>query len=82
MTRNTTTATVYGSLMAHWILGPIANKLIDIIYVWNDGKRLLPASINGCYYFTSNGVDLRKIIEEETDYIFYSIFSRINKFFY
>lgn len=64
------------------------NKLIDIIYVWNDGKRLLPASINGCYYSTSNGVDLRKIIEEETDYIFYSILNfrdndhKIEKFIY
>lgn len=52
------------------------NKLIDTILVWGDGKRLIPESIhNGCsYYSISNNVDLRKIIEEETDYIFYGIF--------
>ncbi len=49
------------------------NKLIDTIYVWGDGKRLIPKSMNGCYYSVSNDTDLRKIIEEETDYIFYSI---------
>lgn len=49
------------------------NKIIDIVQVWSDGKRVLPESINGCYYYISNGIDLRKIIEDETDYIFYSI---------
>ena len=49
------------------------DKLIDTIQVWGDGKRILPESINGCYYSISNGTDLRKIIEDETDYIFYSI---------
>ena len=49
------------------------NKLIDTIQVWGDGKRILPESVNGCYYSISNGTDLRKIIEDETDYIFYSI---------
>lgn len=49
------------------------NKLIDTIQVWGDGKRILPESINSCYYSISNGTDLRKIIEDETDYIFYSI---------
>ena len=49
------------------------NKLIDIVDVWGDGKRLLPESVNGCYYSISNGTDLRKIIERETDYIFYTI---------
>lgn len=49
------------------------NKLIDTIYVWGDGRRLIPKSINGCYYSISNDIDLRKIIEEETEYIFYSI---------
>lgn len=49
------------------------NKLIDTIYVWGDGGRLIPKSINGCYYSISNDTDLRKIIEEETEYIFYSI---------
>lgn len=49
------------------------NKLIDTIYVWGDGRRLIPKSINGCYYSISNDIDLREIIEEETEYIFYSI---------
>ena len=49
------------------------NKLIDTIYIWGDGRRLIPKSMNGCYYSISNGTDLRKIIEEETEYIFYSI---------
>ena len=49
------------------------NKLIETFYVWGDGNRLLPASMDGCYYSISNGVDLRKIIEEETDNIFYNI---------
>ena len=49
------------------------NKLIDTIYVWGDGRRLIPKSMNGCYYSISNNIDLRKIIEEETDYIFYGI---------
>lgn len=49
------------------------NKLIETIQVWGDGKRILPESINGCYYSISNGTDLRKVIEDETDYIFYSI---------
>ena len=49
------------------------NKLIDTIYVWHDGNRLIPKSINGCYYSISNGIDLNKIIEEETEYIFYGI---------
>ncbi|MDD4831531.1 MAG: hypothetical protein PHR09_01550 [Bacilli bacterium] len=51
------------------------NKLIDTVYVWGDGKRLIPSSIHsGCsYYSISNDTDLRKIIEEETDYVFYNI---------
>ena len=49
------------------------NKLIDILQVWGDGKRVLPESIKGCYYSISNGTDFRKIIERESDYIFYSI---------
>lgn len=49
------------------------NKLIDTIYVWGDGNRLIPKSMNGCYYSISNDIDLRQIIEEETDYIFYNI---------
>ncbi len=52
------------------------NKLIDTIYVWNDGKRLIPASIQkGCFYYTiSTNLDLRKIIEEETGYNLHDIY--------
>ena len=52
------------------------NKLINTFHIWHDGKRLLPTSDKGkgCYYYsTPNHIDLRKIIEEETDYVFYSI---------
>lgn len=49
------------------------NKLIDTIYVWGDGNRLIPKDTKGCYYSISNETDLRKIIEEETEYIFYGI---------
>lgn len=49
------------------------SKLIDTIEVWTDGRRVLPKSIKGCYYSISNGTDLRKIIERETDFIFYTI---------
>lgn len=49
------------------------NTLIDTIDVWNDGKRILPESIKSCYFLISNGTDLRKIIEQETDIVFYSI---------
>ena len=56
------------------------NKLIETFYVWGDGNRLLPASMDGCYYSISNGTDLRKIIEDETDYIFYNILDFRNSF--
>lgn len=52
------------------------NVLIDTIYLWHSGKRLIPSSIhNGCSYYTvsDNFIDLRKIIEDETDYVFYGI---------
>lgn len=49
------------------------NNLIDIIYVWRDGNRLISKDMNSCYYRISNGTDLRKIIEEETEYVFYGI---------
>ncbi len=49
------------------------NNLIDTIYVWGDGNRLISKDMKGCYYLISNGTDLRKIIEEETEYIFYGI---------
>lgn len=56
------------------------NKLIETFYIWGDGNRLLPASMDGCYYSISNGTDLRKIIEDETDYIFYNILDFRNSF--
>ncbi len=49
------------------------NKFIDTIYVWSDGTRLIPKSINGCHYSISNDMDLRKMIEEETEYVFYTL---------
>ena len=50
------------------------NKLIDTIYVWHDGTRLIPKSIHrGCsYYSTNTDKDLRKIIEESTNHKYYS----------
>lgn len=49
------------------------NELIDTIEVWDDGKRIIPKSMDDCYYKITNNIDLRKIIEEETNYVFYSI---------
>ena len=49
------------------------NKLIDTIYIWGDGARLMPKSLNGCPYVTTDNTDLRKIIEDTTDYIFSGI---------
>lgn len=52
-------------------------ELIDTIYIWQDGKRIMPSSLSGgCVYYTvsSNEIDFREFIEEETDYIFYSIY--------
>ncbi|HIS86877.1 MAG TPA: hypothetical protein IAB49_01905 [Candidatus Caccenecus avistercoris] len=52
-------------------------KLIDTIYLWGDGKRLLPKSLEGgCgYYSIANfDIDFRKIIEENTNYKFYGIY--------
>ncbi len=52
------------------------NKLIDTIYTWYDGKRIMPKSINskGCsYYSITNDIDIKKIIEEETNYKFYNL---------
>lgn len=49
------------------------NELIETIYIWQDGKRLATKDM-GCYYnVKSNDFDFRKIIEEETDYVFYYI---------
>lgn len=49
------------------------NNLIDTVYIWGDGARLMPKSLNGCPYVTTNNTDLRKIIEDTTDHIFYGI---------
>lgn len=53
-------------------------KLIDTIYLWNDGKRLLPKSLKeeGCGYYSiaDFNIDFRKIIEENTNYKFYGIY--------
>lgn len=49
------------------------NKLIDTLYIWGDGARLMPKSLNGCSYVITNNTDLRKIIEGTTDYTFYEI---------
>ena len=48
------------------------NKLIDTLYVFNDGKRLIPKSITkgGCEYFNTKE-DYRKIIEEGTNIIYH-----------
>ena len=49
-------------------------KLLNTIYIWHDGKRLIPKNLNkGCsYYNITSNKDIRKIIEEETNYIFYN----------
>ena len=52
-------------------------KLIDTIYLWGDGKRLLPKSLEGgCGYYSiaDFNIDFRKIIEENTNYKFYGIY--------
>ena len=52
-------------------------KLIDTIYLWGDGKRLLPKSLEGgCGYYSIQDfdIDFRKIIEENTNYKFYGIY--------
>ena len=52
-------------------------KLIDTIYLWGDGKRILPKSLKevGCGYYSIQDfdIDFRKVIEENTNYIFYGI---------
>jgi len=50
------------------------DKLINTIYLWKDGKRLkLNGGIDGYYKITNYSIDIREIIEKETDYIFYGI---------
>jgi len=49
---------------------------IDTIYVWGDGNRLIPKSLhNGCSYYSisQESSDLRKIIEENSNYIFLNL---------
>ena len=50
-------------------------SVINTFSVYHDGKRLFPKGTSkGCAYYTiTNDMDLRNIIEEETDYTFYSI---------
>lgn len=49
------------------------DKLIDTVYIWGDGKRLIPSSISGgCSYYSSNE-DMRKLINHLTDYKFFLI---------
>ncbi len=53
------------------------NKLIDNIFVWHDGIRLLPESlesVDGQYSILRTDKNLREIIEEATDLIFFHIF--------
>lgn len=53
------------------------DKLIDTIYIWTNYERLIPKSIHsGCSYYNvdSNDNVLKKIIEKNTDYIFYTIY--------
>lgn len=49
------------------------NKLIDTIYIYRGGRRIKPKSLNGCNCVITDNTDLRKIIEDTTDYIFYEI---------
>ena len=53
------------------------NKLIDTIHIWTYNERLIPSSIEqGCSYYTvtSNDNSIKKIIEKNSDYIFYTIY--------
>lgn len=54
------------------------NKLINTVYLWEDGKRLnLNGGIDGYYGISNYSIDIREIIEKETEYIFYGI--KLNK---
>lgn len=47
------------------------DKLIDIIYIYGDGRRLIPKSLSrGCEYFNTKE-DIRKIIENGTDIVYH-----------
>lgn len=53
------------------------NKLIDTIHIWTNYERLIPSSISsGCSYYevTSTDNSIKKIIEENSDHIFYTIY--------
>ena len=53
------------------------NKLIDTIHIWTNNERVMPASIEqGCAYYnvTKNNKTLKNIIEENTDYLFFTIY--------
>lgn len=49
-------------------------NLIDTLYVYGDGNRLIPESVKegGCEYYTTKE-DIRKIFEEGTDIIYHGI---------
>ena len=48
------------------------NHLLDTLYVWNDGNRI-GTQETGCYFHITNGFDFKKLIEEETDFDFYTL---------
>ncbi len=50
-------------------------ELIDILYVWGDGKRFMPKSLQGgcAYYNTPVQVNWKNFIESETDYLFFNL---------
>ncbi len=48
------------------------NHLLDTLYVWNDGNRI-GTNETGCYFHVTNGFDFKKLIEEETDFTFYTL---------
>lgn len=52
------------------------NKLLETIYFWHNSERILPSSIsNGClYYHVNPNTSIKKIIENNSNYKFYTIF--------
>ncbi len=56
-------------------------NIIDTVLIWSDG-RLIPDSLSkGCGYYSSPSghKDFKKIIEEETDFIFYNLSTSTQK---
>ena len=52
------------------------DNLIDTIYVWENRNRLIPKSIHsGCSYYSVGDNNLIEIIERETGYISFNLFS-------